>query len=179
MRLTTRSRIAVAAITDLALRQAAGPVSLVSISQRQRVSLSYLEQLFAKLRKQGLVEAARGPGGGYVLRRPTTNITMADIVTAVDAADTAEQETLQEGPEGVKAPAFWDRLSQEMLTFLSSVTLEQLVEEQVQAGRAPTSVPTPATLARKKGVFDTAPALKPLRARAPNSVFALAESLGR
>jgi Rrf2 family transcriptional regulator, iron-sulfur cluster assembly transcription factor len=178
MRLTTRSRIAVAAITDLALRQAAGPVSLVSISQRQRVSLSYLEQLFAKLRKQGLVEAARGPGGGYVLRRTTSDITMADIVTAVDAPDAAEQETLQEGPEGVKAPAFWDRLSQEMLTFLNSVTLEQLVEEQVQAGRAPTSTHAP-TAIRKKGVFDTAPALKPLRARAPNSVFALADSLSR
>jgi hypothetical protein len=65
-----------------------------------------------------------------------------------------------------------------MLTFLNSVTLEQLVEEQVQAGRAPTSTHTP-TAIRKKGVFDTAPALKPLRARAPNSVFALADSLSR
>lgn len=84
MRLTTKGRFAVTAMIDLGLRQAAGPVTLAAISQRQQISLSYLEQLFGKLRRNGLVESTRGPGGGYTLGRPAEEITVADIILSVD-----------------------------------------------------------------------------------------------
>ena len=83
MRLTTKGRFAVTAMIDLALRMGAGPVTLAAISQRQRISLSYLEQLFGKLRRNKLVESTRGPGGGYMLARKAADITIADIVLAV------------------------------------------------------------------------------------------------
>jgi Rrf2 family iron-sulfur cluster assembly transcriptional regulator len=84
MRLTTKGRFAVTAMIDLALRQDAGPVTLAAISQRQQISLSYLEQLFGKLRRHNLVESTRGPGGGYTLGRKSTYITVADIILSVD-----------------------------------------------------------------------------------------------
>ena len=84
MRLTTKGRFAVTAMIDLALRQHNGPVTLAGISQRQRISLSYLEQLFGKLRRHQLVESTRGPGGGYTLGRPAKDLTVADIIFAVD-----------------------------------------------------------------------------------------------
>jgi len=80
MRLTTKGRFAVTAMIDLALRQQGGPVTLSAISQRQNISLSYLEQLFGKLRRHELVESVRGPGGGYTLSRLARNITVADII---------------------------------------------------------------------------------------------------
>ena len=84
MRLTTKGRFAVTAMIDLALRQHQGPVTLAGISQRQKISLSYLEQLFGKLRRHELVESTRGPGGGYTLARGLKDITVADIIFAVD-----------------------------------------------------------------------------------------------
>ena len=84
MRLTTKGRFAVTAMIDLALRQDNGPVTLAAISQRQRISLSYLEQLFGKLRRHELVESTRGPGGGYTLARKAGDITIADIIVSVD-----------------------------------------------------------------------------------------------
>ena len=84
MRLTTKGRFAVTAMIDLALRQDNGPVTLAAISQRQHISLSYLEQLFGKLRRHELVESTRGPGGGYSLGRKASEITVADIITSVD-----------------------------------------------------------------------------------------------
>lgn len=84
MRLTTKGRFAVTAMIDLALRQASGPVTLAAISQRQQISLSYLEQLFGKLRRNDLVESTRGPGGGYTLSRPAQQISVADIILSVD-----------------------------------------------------------------------------------------------
>ncbi|HNL43129.1 MAG TPA: Rrf2 family transcriptional regulator, partial [Ottowia sp.] len=84
MRLTTKGRFAVTAMIDLALRQDSGPVTLAAISQRQRISLSYLEQLFGKLRRHELVESTRGPGGGYSLGRKADDITVADIIVSVD-----------------------------------------------------------------------------------------------
>jgi Rrf2 family transcriptional regulator, iron-sulfur cluster assembly transcription factor len=80
MRLTTKGRFAVTAMIDLALRQSSGPVTLAAISQRQQISLSYLEQLFGKLRRNDLVESTRGPGGGYTLGRKASDITVADII---------------------------------------------------------------------------------------------------
>ena len=84
MRLTTKGRFAVTAMIDLALRQNNGPVNLAAISQRQQISLSYLEQLFGKLRRHQLVESTRGPGGGYTLGRKADDITVADIILSVD-----------------------------------------------------------------------------------------------
>jgi len=84
MRLTTKGRFAVTAMIDLALRQNNGPVTLAAISQRQQISLSYLEQLFGKLRRHELVESTRGPGGGYTLGRKAADITVADIIVSVD-----------------------------------------------------------------------------------------------
>ena len=82
MRLTTKGRFAVTAMIDLGLRQSNGPVTLAAISQRQQISLSYLEQLFGKLRRHDLVESTRGPGGGYTLARNPSEITVADIITS-------------------------------------------------------------------------------------------------
>ena len=84
MRLTTKGRFAVTAMVDLAMRQNRGPVTLAAISERQHISLSYLEQLFGKLRRSKLVSSVRGPGGGYNLAQAAPQITVADIVTAVD-----------------------------------------------------------------------------------------------
>ena len=84
MRLTTKGRFAVTAMVDLAMRQTRGPVTLAAISERQHISLSYLEQLFGKLRRAKLVSSVRGPGGGYNLAQPTQGISVADIITAVD-----------------------------------------------------------------------------------------------
>jgi len=86
MRLSTKSRFAVAAMIDLALREQAGPVPLGSIGERLQISLSYLEQMFSKLRQQGLVDSTRGPGGGYTLARAAQAISVADIIMAVEGA---------------------------------------------------------------------------------------------
>ena len=91
MRLTTKGRFAVTAMIDLALRQNNGPVTLAAISQRQQISLSYLEQLFGKLRRHQLVESTRGPGGGYTLGRKAAEITVADIIVSVDEPIDATQ----------------------------------------------------------------------------------------
>ena len=92
MRLSTKGRYAVMAMADLAQHEAANkPVSLADIAQRQEISLSYLEQLFAKLRRSGLVKSVRGPGGGYRLSRPATEIRVADIIVAVDEPISATQ----------------------------------------------------------------------------------------
>ena len=91
MRLTTKGRFAVTAMIDLALRQNNGPVTLAAISQRQQISLSYLEQLFGKLRRHELVESTRGPGGGYTLARKAGDITVADIIVSVDEPIDATQ----------------------------------------------------------------------------------------
>ena len=91
MRLTTKGRFAVTAMMDLALRDSSGPVTLAAISSRQKISLSYLEQLFGKLRRHELVDSVRGPGGGYRLARDTAQITVAEIILAVDEPIDATQ----------------------------------------------------------------------------------------
>src|ERR1035437_1986598 len=91
MRLTTKGRFAVTAMVDLAMSRGKHPVSLVAISQRQKISLSYLEQLFGKLRRRELVDSVRGPGGGYRLARSSEKISVADIILAVDESLDATQ----------------------------------------------------------------------------------------
>ena len=148
MRLTTKGRFAVTAMIDLALRQHNGPVTLAGISQRQRISLSYLEQLFGKLRRHQLVESTRGPGGGYTLGRPAKDVTVADIIFAVDEPLDATQCGGKENchdDQRCMTHDLWSNLNAKMVEYLDSVNLADLMEQQKQrmaeAGRAvPASV---------------------------------------
>ncbi len=131
MKLTTKGRYAVTAMLDLALHAQEGPVPLADISQRQGISLSYLEQLFAKLRKQGLVDSARGPGGGYRLSRDANEIAVADVVTAidekVDATRCGGMGNCQDGKPCL-THELWSDLSRQLYEFLENISLGQLVE---------------------------------------------------
>jgi Rrf2 family iron-sulfur cluster assembly transcriptional regulator len=135
MRLTTKGRFAVTAMIDLAMRTTEGPVTLAGISERQKISLSYLEQLFAKLRREGLVESVRGPGGGYLLARAAASVSVADIIRAVDEPIETTQcggmENCQD-EHRCMTHELWTSLSTHIYAFLSSVSLAQLVEQQHQ-----------------------------------------------
>lgn len=138
MRLTTKGRFAVTAMIDVALRQDAGPVTLASISARQNISLSYLEQLFGKLRRHELVESTRGPGGGYHLARKSSEITIADIIYAVnealDATQCGGKENCGSGTNSQNGRCMthdlWAALNAKMVEFLDSVTVRDMVERQ-------------------------------------------------
>jgi Rrf2 family iron-sulfur cluster assembly transcriptional regulator len=138
MRLTTKGRFAVTAMIDLALRQGNGPVTLSGISQRQAISLSYLEQLFGKLRRHEIVESVRGPGGGYSLARKAEDVTVADIIIAVDEPLDATQcggKGNCNGDDGsgrCMTHELWATLNAKMVDFLDSVTLQDLVDQQKQ-----------------------------------------------
>jgi Rrf2 family iron-sulfur cluster assembly transcriptional regulator len=133
MRLTTKGRYAVTAMLDLALHATSGPVSLADISGRQEISLSYLEQLFAKLRQNQLVQSVRGPGGGYRLGRPQDAIFVAEIIDAVnesvDATHCGGQGNCQKG-EVCLTHYLWSDLSQQIHQFLSGISLASLVSRQ-------------------------------------------------
>jgi Rrf2 family transcriptional regulator, iron-sulfur cluster assembly transcription factor len=156
---------------DLALRSGNGPVALAAISQRQQISLSYLEQLFGKLRRQQLVESTRGPGGGYALAREAALISVADIIVAVDEAIDATGCGGQEDCMGQDAGKcmthdLWSNLNTKMLDYLSSIKLQSLVDEQRAKGHTADGVPV-------KRAISNVPVVKPIRITAPNSVFAL------
>lgn len=131
MRLTTKGRYAVTAMLDLALHGKSGPVSLADISQRQDISLSYLEQLFSKLRRNDLVRSIRGPGGGYQLSRVDEEIYIAQVVDAVnesvDATLCRGDNNCQQGHTCL-THHLWDDLSHQIHDFLSSISLANLVE---------------------------------------------------
>ena len=172
MRLTTKGRFAVTAMIDLALRQNNGPVTLAAISQRQQISLSYLEQLFGKLRRNQLVESTRGPGGGYALARHASEITVADIVVSVDeqldATSCGGKENCMGGQDGpCMTHELWSALNAHMLDFLRSINLQSLVDQQLAKG-----VQVEEKVALRRAIATT-PVLKPVRVNAPNSVFAL------
>ncbi|MFZ1363367.1 Fe-S cluster assembly transcription factor [Brachymonas denitrificans] len=172
MRLTTKGRFAVTAMIDLALRQSSGPVTLAAISQRQQISLSYLEQLFGKLRRHELVESTRGPGGGYTLARKAGDITVADIVVSVDEQLDAtscggKANCMGENNGPCMTHDLWTSLNDRMLEFLRSVSLQKLVDEQIAKGVRIEDKPM------IKRAISSAPVLKPVRVNAPNSVFAL------
>lgn len=133
MKLTTKGRYAVTAMLDLALFQDEGAVTLADISQRQLISLAYLEQLFGRLRRKGLVESVRGPGGGYFLARPQDEIRVSDIVEAVNEPIAT---TLCGGDAGNRCTGnnvvclthdLWEDLGTEIHRFLNGVTLDNLV----------------------------------------------------
>ena len=171
MRLTTKGRYAVTAMLDLSIHASKGPVNLTEISQRQAISLSYLEQLFSKLRQHHLVESTRGPGGGYSLARNAEKITMADIVSAVDFSTDSEDSNSSEANNWMSSE-LWASLNEKMLAHLQSISLRQLVSEQRAKGI--TVEPAPSVV--KRGVF-AKPKSQPVKMNVPNSVFALAASL--
>lgn len=129
MKLSTKGRYAVTAMMDLALHEHEGPVTLADISRCQRISLSYLEQLFARLRKHKLVKGVRGPGGGYRLAKPAAEITVADVIVAVDenvdATRCRGRRDCHNG-EPCLTHDLWTDLSQQIYSFLSGITLAQL-----------------------------------------------------
>jgi Rrf2 family iron-sulfur cluster assembly transcriptional regulator len=131
MRLTTKGRFAVTAMMDLAMHHGSGPVTLAEISGRQKISLSYLEQLFGKLRRRQLVESVRGPGGGYCLAKETGKLTVADIILAVDEPIDATQCGGKENcrdEQKCLTHDLWATLNDRIFDYLGSVTLRQLVE---------------------------------------------------
>ena len=133
MRLTTKGRFAVTAMIDVALHGSDGPVTLAAVSARQHISLSYLEQLFGKLRRSGLVESVRGPGGGYNLAKPQDQVSVADIILAVDEPIDATQCAGKENCHDDRrcmTHDLWAALNDHIFTFLSGVTLAQLVKQQ-------------------------------------------------
>ncbi len=133
MKLTTKGRYAVTAMVDLAIHHETGPVALSDIASRQAISLSYLEQLFSRLRKRGLVKSSRGPGGGYNLGRNAEEIAVVDVIGAVDESVDATRcrgkENCQ-GHERCLTHDLWHDLSQQIYEFLSSIDLAQLVERR-------------------------------------------------
>ena len=137
MRLTTKGRFAVTAMLDLALRHQHGPVTLAGIGRRQSISVSYLEQLFGKLRRNGLVESVRGPGGGYCLARPSEKVSVADIVLAVDepldATQCGGRENCREDRRCLTHD-LWAALNGKLYEYLNSVTLQDLVDAQLAKG---------------------------------------------
>ena len=141
MRLTTKGRYAVTAMLDLAINQARGPISLADISSRQGISLSYLEQLFSKLRRNDLVSSVRGPGGGYRLSRDQNEIFVAQIIDAVnetvDSTNCSGRGDCLEG-EQCLTHNLWCDLSDQIHNFLNAISLGELVsrkEVQLVAGR--------------------------------------------
>ena len=133
MRLTTKGRFAVTAMIDLAMHHGGGPVTLAEISGRQKISLSYLEQLFGKLRRHQLVESVRGPGGGYNLAKDMSTVTVADIILAVDEPIDATQCGGKENchdDQKCLTHDLWAALNERIFSYLESVTLRHLVENQ-------------------------------------------------
>jgi len=150
MRLTTKGRFAVTAMLDLALNGSDGPVTLAGISERQKISLSYLEQLFGKLRRRDLVESVRGPGGGYFLARDASLLSVADIVRAVeeplDSTQCGGRENCHDSHRCMTHD-LWEELNATVYGFLAGVKLSHLVEKQrtkpVSVVRAPTKARDP------------------------------------
>jgi Rrf2 family iron-sulfur cluster assembly transcriptional regulator len=175
MRMSTKGRFAVTAMMEVALRESSGPVSLAGIGSRQNMSLSYLEQLFSRLRRHGLVESTRGPGGGYTLGRRVEEITVADIIVAVDSED--EEAVRSEGSATRQVGEsltgeLWGDLNAKMIEYMDGITLHSLVQEQLGKGVIMDNTPpTKRSLAAK--LSSTAAGF---RITAPNSVFAFGRS---
>ncbi len=137
MKLSTRGRYAVMAMADLARIENGKPVTLADIAARQEISLSYLEQLFAQLRRAGLVSSMRGPGGGYRLALPTTETRISDIIMAVDEpirvtrCDPLSPKGCRTGGGRCITHDLWDELSRQINLFLSAVSLDDVINRRV------------------------------------------------
>jgi Rrf2 family iron-sulfur cluster assembly transcriptional regulator len=133
MKLTSKGRYAVTAMLDVALHSQSGPVPLADISERQAISLSYLEQLFSKLRKEELVTSVRGPGGGYRLGREPSNIAIGDVIRAVDEivdATRCHGQSDCQGGERCLTHSLWQDLSDRISAFLNSISLGELMHHR-------------------------------------------------
>jgi len=177
MRLTTKGRFAVTAMIDLALRENTGPVALAAISARQQISLSYLEQLFGKLRRHELVESTRGPGGGYSLGRKSTEISVADIIVAVDEPIDStgchgKENCMGDDTGRCMTHDLWASLNAKMIEYLDSISLRKLVDDQLAKGVSVQGQPV-------KRAISTQPVVKPIKITAPNSVFALGAAFAK
>jgi Rrf2 family transcriptional regulator, iron-sulfur cluster assembly transcription factor len=143
MRLTTKGRFAVTAMIDVAMHGTHGPVTLAAVSERQKISLSYLEQLFGKLRRHGLVDSVRGPGGGYNLARAADTVSVADVILAVDEpidqTSCGGQENCLEDRRCL-THELWTDLNAHIFSFLRSVTLAELVRQQGEAKKGDVAV---------------------------------------
>lgn len=176
MRLSTKGRFAVNAMIDVALREKLGPVPLSDIAARQQISLSYLEQMFSKLRQHGLVESTRGPGGGYALGHRADSITVADIIGAVEE-DTTPVAAAPVSAAKAQVPGqdmtqdLWDNLNSKMVDYMTAISLRSLVLQQLAKGVQVEEKPAP-----NRGVFKK-PKMDALRGNVPNSVFALGNTL--
>ncbi|MDT8990262.1 Rrf2 family transcriptional regulator [Curvibacter sp. APW13] len=173
MRLSTRGRFAITAMIDLALREGGQPTPLIELAQRHAISLSYLEQVFAKLRQHGLVQSTRGPGGGYSLGFRGDEITVADIVLAIEEDDVLALGNGQAGQSELAQDmtrSLWASLHTAVMAHMKTITLKSLAAEQKARG-----VQVPQRKARRKGVL-LKPQLTPQRGFIPNSVFALGQS---
>lgn len=170
MRLSTKGRFAVTAMIDVALREAFGPVPLTEVALRQQISLSYLEQLFSKLRRHGLVTSMRGPGGGYSLGGQMDSITVADIISAVEDEPSKPKQSDASAVQDMTQD-LWDAMHAKVLSFTQSVTLKSLVLNQLAAGVEMVQKASPT-----RGVFKK-PAQPAIQPDVPNSVFALGQTL--
>lgn len=172
MRLSTRGRFAITALIDLALRESAAPVPLQDLALRHRISMSYLEMMFARLRQQGLVESTRGPGGGYTLARTAQSITVADIIGAIeDGTDTGDASGADSSASAqAMTQDLWNDLHHTVMAYLQTVTLHSLALQQKAKGfvaqeRKPIQKGVRAKVQRQL-----------VRPGVPNSVFALAQA---
>jgi Rrf2 family transcriptional regulator, iron-sulfur cluster assembly transcription factor len=140
MKMSTKAQSAVTASLSLALHYKDGPLNVADLSAEQGISVSYLEQLFAYLRRQGLVQGVRGPGGGYILTRPAADISLADIVAAVDGPDEAHRREAL-GHDHNPTNEMWDYLNKTFQNFLSGITLEDVVQRRRRSGGSVAVVP--------------------------------------
>lgn len=132
MRLSTKGRYAVTAVLELALRKDRRPITLAEISETQGISLSYLEQLFAKLRRSGLVSGVRGPGGGYRLAKPAADISVAEVIHAVDETiDVMHDQGLKNDQDGelCLTQELWNELSNQLYGLLDGISLQSLIDK--------------------------------------------------
>lgn len=173
MRLSTKGRFAVTAMIDVALRENSGPVPLSDIGVRHQISMSYLEQIFSKLRQHGLVQSTRGPGGGYALGQRAEGITVADIIGAVE--DDVNPANPGKSPAQEKnrdlTQDLWDALNTRMMDYMQSITLRSLAVAQRAKGIQVDEQPPV-----NRGVFKK-PKTETVHSSTPNSVFALGKTL--
>jgi Rrf2 family iron-sulfur cluster assembly transcriptional regulator len=170
MRLSTRGRFAITAMIDLALREKGYPVPLSDLALRHGISLSYLEQVFAKLRQHSLVDSTRGPGGGYALGFRGDAITVADIIGAIE--EVGDPQSARKARNGVlDTQALWDSLNSAVFEHMKTITLKSLADEQRASGFQVQERKKAA-----KGVL-AAPVRQLPRPLVPNSVFALAQTM--
>lgn len=172
MRLSTRGRFAITAMIDLALRDHTKPVPLVDLALRHHISLSYLEQVFAKLRQRGLVESTRGPGGGYALAHSADAISVADIIGAIDEGE-APRSSASADAQGATdmTQELWAALHSTIVAYLKTISLHSLAQEQRAKGfKVKERRPAKSGVLLKPGTQMPLPSV-------PNSVFALARSM--